>query len=135
MSAESNVTPAADLASSLPYIRWALRHAGELPQIIAGCRAVKAADGLQAKWAAFKASGDTIVASLVDFPNIDELLKGRAVALAVSLGVDNVTEADVAAVAAEFQPDKLGDGAILKLILENLPMIVDTVLKIIGLFA
>lgn len=135
MSTETNLTPAGNLTSSLPYIRWAMRHASELPQILAGCRAVKAADGLQAKWTAFKASGDTIVATLADFPNIDELLKGQAIALAVSLSAADVTEAEVQAVAAEFHPDKLGDGTLLKLILENLPLIVDTVLKIIGLFA
>jgi hypothetical protein len=135
MSTETNATPAANLTSSLPYIRWALRHSSELPQILAGCRAVKAADGLQPKWTAFKASGDTIVAALADFPNIDELLKGQAIALAVSMSVVDVTEANVAAVAAEFYPDKLGDGALLKLILENLPLIIDAVLKIIGLFA
>ena len=135
MSVPNNVTASGNVISSLPYIRWALAHASDLPKVLAGCRAVKAADGLEPKWAAFKASGDNIVAVLGDFPNIDQLLKGQAVSLAVTASALEVTEANVAAVAGEFYPEKLGDGAILKLIFENLPMIVETVLKIVGLFS
>lgn len=135
MSLPNTVTASGNLVSSLPYIRWALAHAADLPKVLAGCRAVKAADGLEPKWAAFKASGDTIVGVLGDFPNIDELLKGQAIALAVGASICNVTEDSVAAVAGEFYPDKLGDGALLKLIFENLPMIVETVLKIVSLFS
>ncbi len=135
MSLPNNITASGNVISSLPYIRWALAHASDLPKVLEGCRAVKAADGLEPKWAAFKASGDTIVAVLGDFPHIDELLKGRAIVLAVGASALDVSEANVAAVAGEFYPEKLGDGALLKLIFENLPMIVETVLKIVGLFS
>lgn len=135
MSVPNHITASGNLVSSLPYIRWALAHASDLPKVLEGCRAVKAADGLEPKWAAFKASGDNIVAVLGDFPHIDELLKGQAIALAVGASAFDVSEANVAAVAGEFYPEKLGDGALLKLIFENLPMIVETVLKIVGLFS
>jgi len=141
MSVPTNVTASGNLVSSLPYIRWALAHAADLPKVLAGCRAVKAADGLEPKWAAFKASGDNIVAVLGDFPNIDELLHSQSrvdaslAALATAGTLSTLSEANVAAVAGEFYPEKLGDGALLKLIFENLPMIVETVLKIVGLFS
>lgn len=149
-----------DLVGIMPYVTWAIRHGGEIPEIIEGGRAVKTAIGLPAKWDAIKANGDRVVATLVDFPNIDNLVGGggspstddeggntpspfkafpKEQGLMACFAVNNLEASKRAAleVAVEEEAKKLGkfgDGAIVKLILNNLPTIISSAMTLIGLF-
>lgn len=152
----------AGVLSTLPYVKWAISHYSELPAIIAGAKAVQDAKGLEPKWVAVKLNGDRIVAALADFPGLDELLGGGDApapapvtpvegggdpvpffpqtsygaglyALTIPGTVDS-TEFAAMVESEAINYGALGDGTIIKFLIENLPAIVQAIVQLVGLF-
>ena len=137
------------IGQAAPVILWGIRHAKDLPTIRANFNAVGTAQNLLPKYEAWKVSSDFIVSLLADFPNIDEIVNRfgshTLAADALSMYPDangvytfaacgtQLTEANIQAVADAHQL-KLGDGTIIRLVLENLPAVIAAIMQIIGIF-
>ncbi len=102
------------LGENLPWIRWFLAHFDLVPSLVGLVSELKAAEGLRAKWEAIKAMGDLLIDALGDAP----------------LGVQPIIEGDVEALLlADTQALelKLGNGELLRKLLENLPTIISVI--------
>ena len=50
------------------FLEWAVRHIGDLPELLNRAEAIFSADSIEAKWDAFKSFGDLFVPIASDFP-------------------------------------------------------------------
>lgn len=108
------------LGQNLPWIRWIISHADLVPSLLGLLSELQSAEGLRAKYEALKGIGDLLIDALGDAP----------------IGVQSIVAGDVAAlVAADTQvlELRLGDGALLKRLMDNLPQIISIVTTLVGL--
>lgn len=102
------------LGENLPWIRWFIGHFDLVPSLVGLIGELKAAEGLRAKWEAIKAIGDLLIDAVGDAP----------------LGVQPMIEGDVEAMLlADTQALelKLGNGELLRKLLEDLPKIISII--------
>ena len=108
------------LGERLPWIRWLIGHADLVPALLGLITELQTAEGWRAKYEALKAIGDLLIDALADAP----------------IGAQPLVEGDVAALVAADEQTlelRLGDGALLKKLLENLPQIIQIVTVLAGL--
>ncbi len=62
------------IGENLPYIRWAIAHARDLPALMEDFQAILSATGIDGKWAAVKTLLDLIVSIGADFPGLADIV-------------------------------------------------------------
>lgn len=115
------MSEALTLGGKLPWIRWIISHADLVPALLGHLAAFQDADGFRAKWEAAKAIGDLLIDALADAP----------------LGVGEIVAGDVEALVADETATlelRLGNGELLKKLLDNLPQIIQIVTTLAALF-
>lgn len=110
----------AAVGNNLPILRWLLRHTADIQPIADAAVAWQAADGLTAKWDATKNLGDIIVPIAADFPS--DLLMA-------------VSEAQYEQFTVDFNEAYKANGAIIKILVDNLPAIIDAITRLWPLFS
>ena len=110
----------ATVGNNLPILRWLLRHTADIQPIADAAVAWQAADGLTAKWSATKVLGDIIVPIAADFPT--DLLMA-------------VSEAQYEQFAVELNDAYKAHGEIIKILVDNLPAIIEAITRLWPLFS
>lgn len=108
---------------NLPVLRWLLRHTDQIQPISDAAVAWAAATGVTDKWTATKALGDIIVPIAADFPDLS----------AVFLVAD--AELQQQLFAQEFSEAYGARGDIIKILVDNLPAIIDAITRLWPLFS
>ncbi len=104
------------VGTGYPVLNWIAQHAQQSPAILGDIEQMISAASVEDKWKAFKALGDLVVGDIASFP----------------LDPAPASDADLAALSA--MPVLKANGAIISLLLQNLPQVMAAIQAIVALF-
>ena len=109
------------------WAAWATKNGVALASVIPQLQAIGTAEGLDAKWAAFKSAGDLVVPIIGDCPALQYLTTGDEPMEQPQFD-ENIIRLKASPPAKALPPGTI------ELILSNLPMIISSIQQIVAFF-